>query len=155
MNTTLAVSVRAARQALGISQEELAKAAGISRATVNLIENGQGDPQLSTLVSLAAALRTSVVFLLLGERDLQNLASLVNGENAAVVQRISKKMEPKVAEINRLLGSGIARGRKRAIAMVVKEVKALGSRASVPGAAIGTVLYPGKGTALGAVLGAG
>lgn len=59
---TLPVGARVAqnlahyRQLGGLTQQQLAIAAHISRATVNLIESGQGDPRLSTVELLATAL---------------------------------------------------------------------------------------------------
>ena len=45
-----------ARKAAGLSQEALAKAAGLSRMTVQRIESGQIDPRLSTLLEMARVL---------------------------------------------------------------------------------------------------
>ena len=39
--------IRALRKALGLSQEELAKACGVSRQTINAIENNKYDPTLA------------------------------------------------------------------------------------------------------------
>ena len=39
--------IRELRKALGISQEELAKKCGVSRQTVNAIENNKYDPTLA------------------------------------------------------------------------------------------------------------
>lgn len=47
--------VRSTRLELGMSQADLAEKAGVSRATVNKVENG-GDPQDMTRVQLALAL---------------------------------------------------------------------------------------------------
>ena len=48
------------RKALGLSQEQLAKACGVSRQTINAIENNKYDPTLSLAFSLAGALGTTV-----------------------------------------------------------------------------------------------
>jgi len=44
------------RKAHGLNQRELAKAAGLPRATVSKLETGALDPQLSTLTAYARAL---------------------------------------------------------------------------------------------------
>ena len=45
--------IRALRKALGLSQEELAKACGVSRQTINAIENNKYDPTLALAMKLA------------------------------------------------------------------------------------------------------
>lgn len=52
--------IRALRKALGLSQEELAKACGVSRQTINAIENNKYDPTLSLAFHLAKTLGTTV-----------------------------------------------------------------------------------------------
>ena len=48
--------IRALRKALGLSQEELAKACGVSRQTINAIENNKYDPTLALAFHLAKTL---------------------------------------------------------------------------------------------------
>ena len=48
----------------GLTQEQLAVTAGLSRTFLTRLELGQSDPSLSTLVRLAKALRVSVTELL-------------------------------------------------------------------------------------------
>ena len=50
------VQIRAARALIGAKQSDLAKAAGVSLATLNNIERGVGDPRSSTLESIEQAL---------------------------------------------------------------------------------------------------
>ena len=45
--------IRNRRKELGLSQEELAKKCGVSRQTVNAIENNKYDPTLALAFSLA------------------------------------------------------------------------------------------------------
>lgn len=52
--------IRALRKALGLSQEELAKACGVSRQTINAIENNKYDPTLSLAFRLARELEMTV-----------------------------------------------------------------------------------------------
>jgi len=51
-----AAQIRAGRALIGAKQSELAKAAGISLATLNNIERGVGDPRSSTLEAIERAL---------------------------------------------------------------------------------------------------
>jgi transcriptional regulator with XRE-family HTH domain len=60
----LAQNVTAARRRAGLTQLQLAQAAELSRATVHLIEAGAGDPRLSTITRLAAALNVDALDLL-------------------------------------------------------------------------------------------
>lgn len=52
--------IRTRRKELGLSQEELAKKCGVSRQTVNAIENNKYDPALSLAFSLARELQVTV-----------------------------------------------------------------------------------------------
>ena len=52
--------IRQRRKELGLSQEELAKKCGVSRQTVNAIENNKYDPTLSLAFRLAQALALTV-----------------------------------------------------------------------------------------------
>ena len=52
--------IREKRKERGLSQEELAKKCGVSRQTVNAIENNKYDPTLALAFSLAKEVRTTV-----------------------------------------------------------------------------------------------
>ena len=52
--------IRALRRERGISQEELAKRCGVSRQTINAIENNKYDPTLALAFHLAKTLGTTV-----------------------------------------------------------------------------------------------
>lgn len=52
--------IRNKRKALELSQEELAKKCGVTRQTVNAIENNKYDPTLALAFSLAKELMTTV-----------------------------------------------------------------------------------------------
>ena len=52
--------IKARREQLGFSQGELAKACGVSRQTVNAIENNKYDPTLALAFRLAQILGTTV-----------------------------------------------------------------------------------------------
>ena len=53
-------TVREKRKGQGLSQDELAKRCGVSRQTVNAIENNKYDPSLSLAFKLANELHTTV-----------------------------------------------------------------------------------------------
>jgi transcriptional regulator with XRE-family HTH domain len=52
--------LRRVRETRGLSQRALARAAGVSNATISLIENGRTDPSLGMLKRILDALDTSV-----------------------------------------------------------------------------------------------
>ena len=52
--------IRNRRKELGLSQEELAKRCGVSRQTINAIENNKSDPTLSLAFRLASELLLTV-----------------------------------------------------------------------------------------------
>ena len=52
--------IRSRRKELGLSQEELAKRCGVSRQTINAIENNKYDPTLSLAFRLASELLLTV-----------------------------------------------------------------------------------------------
>ncbi|KRM23294.1 helix-turn-helix transcriptional regulator [Latilactobacillus graminis] len=53
-------SIRQYRQAIGISQTELAKRTKVARQTINLIENGKYNPSLDLCIRLAQVLGTDL-----------------------------------------------------------------------------------------------
>ena len=61
--------VRALRKELGLSQEELGKRCGVSRQTINAIENQKYDPSLPLAFQLARILGTTVDALFLPKFD--------------------------------------------------------------------------------------
>lgn len=58
--------IRIRRKELGLSQEELARRCGVSRQTVNAIENNKYDPTLALAFHLARELETTVDQLFFG-----------------------------------------------------------------------------------------
>lgn len=52
--------IRDQRKGLGLSQEELAKKCGVSRQTMNAIENNKYDPSLTLAFNLAKELKITV-----------------------------------------------------------------------------------------------
>lgn len=61
--------VRALRKELGLSQEEFGKHCGVSRQTINAIENQKYDPSLPLAFQLARILGTTVDALFLPKLD--------------------------------------------------------------------------------------
>lgn len=54
-------SIKERREALGLSQEQLAKLSNVSRQTISAIESGKNENVLvGTLAAIATALRTTV-----------------------------------------------------------------------------------------------
>lgn len=53
-------SIREKRKALGLSQEELARRCGVTRQTVNAIENDKYGPTLTLAFRLAETLESTV-----------------------------------------------------------------------------------------------
>jgi DNA-binding XRE family transcriptional regulator len=136
-----------------MSQEQLAIAAGVSRATINQLEGAEGDPRLSTLAALAAALDVSPVFLLLGRDELNAIAKAPSSKEAKDVQ--NHLMPGDLETMRRLLRSGVAKNRTKAVAMGSAAASAAGvDSRTLAAAAIGTALLPGIGTAIGVALAA-
>jgi transcriptional regulator with XRE-family HTH domain len=148
----LARNLSTARIALGMSQEQLAEASGVSRATIIQLEAAEGDPRLSTIAGIAAALEVSPVFLFM---DKDELAAIANASSSIEAERIRGNLSPdEIETMRRLLQSGIAKNRTKAVGMGVSTVIAAGLVGGIASAAIGTALIPGVGTALGAAIGA-
>ena len=64
----LADNIRAVREARGLSQQQIAKAAGIPRATWTHLESGAANPTLAVLIKVANALQIRVDELLAAPR---------------------------------------------------------------------------------------
>lgn len=152
----LARNLVAARSALGLSQDQLAHAAGVSRATVNQLEGGasaKGDPRLSTISSVAAALGISPLFLFLDREELDAIAEIPKSQEAKDVS--SHLNAEQLERMRRLLRSGVAKNRSEAIAMGTTAATLAGMSAGpLAAAAIGTAISPGVGTAVSAALAA-
>jgi transcriptional regulator with XRE-family HTH domain len=64
----LADNIKAIREARGLSQQQIAKAAGVPRATWTHLESGAGNPTLAVLIKVANALQVRVDELLAAPR---------------------------------------------------------------------------------------
>lgn len=56
----LGAAVRELREARGLSQERLAQRAGVTTATVSLMERGRGNPAWGTVKAIAAGLDVGI-----------------------------------------------------------------------------------------------
>jgi len=63
---TLGQRIRRLRSAAGLSQDALARAAGIGRVTLVRLEKGEQTPRYKTLAAIARALEVDVPDLLVG-----------------------------------------------------------------------------------------
>jgi transcriptional regulator with XRE-family HTH domain len=69
-----AKALRVSRAACGVSQQELAKAAGLSPSYVSLIESGKREPTIASMRKLAKALEIPV--------DLMMLLAIESGDQS-------------------------------------------------------------------------
>jgi transcriptional regulator with XRE-family HTH domain len=58
--TRLAANLKDQREAKGLTQQELSERSGVPRPTLAHLESGQGNPTLSVLIKVAAALGTGI-----------------------------------------------------------------------------------------------
>lgn len=148
----LARNLTAARVALGWTQETLAEAAQVSRATIVQIEHGLGDPRLSTLSQLAQSLGISLFWLLMGRAELQALGEVL--EYLPPDPRLQRLTPSRFNELQQLVASGMIVQRKKAARHGATLARAAGlPEAAVVTTAIATAILPGPGTVVGATLG--
>jgi transcriptional regulator with XRE-family HTH domain len=147
----LARNLVAARVAAGVTQQQLADRAEVSRATIAQIEAGVSDPKFSTILQLAHALNVDALLLLLGTNEVETLASLL--ELDLDTPHYHQLRTSDLREIQRLVGSGMLRDRLNAAKLGAAAAQAVGyaTQGSI-GAAIGAAIRPGIGTVIGAAL---
>lgn len=144
-DSILAKNLLVARLAAGLTQQQLAGAADVSRATIAQIEAGLSDPRLSTIVQLSNAIGISPVLLLSGELEVSALAGLAQKTNKSPDDlAVSPQDQRRMAQ---LAGTGMLRDRVRAAKFGAAIAQASGSSPSaIVGAAIGSAIQPGDGT---------
>jgi len=147
-----------ARKAKNMTQADLARAAGVSRATVAQIEGEDVDPKLSTLALLADALDMTPVWLLMTEQDLSILSAL---SSFSALSAFHESIPEETVDTMKVLTQS---GRYKSVLKAVEEAEAslspetrnelLGREGrgiqSAP-SAISTSLLPGMGTILGSI----
>ncbi len=72
--------LRYVRKRWNLTQDGLAKKAGVGVATIRRMEGGKFDPRLSTAAKLADALRVRVEWLLTGDEPMPSLADMTEAE---------------------------------------------------------------------------
>lgn len=87
-----------------ISQEELAKAIGVSRSTIAGYETKSREPDLSTLVKIATYFNVSVDYLIDSSEDAYLKLKLTN-EEKKLLQNVSSLTPNQLAKLNEFLES--------------------------------------------------
>ncbi len=82
LKTRIARTLRRERERVGVSVSELARQAGISKATVSQLESGSGNPSVETLWALGVAL--GVPFAVLVDQQ-SNAPTLIRADDLAGV----------------------------------------------------------------------
>ena len=152
IDSVLAKNLVAARVIAGLTQLDLATAAGVSRATVAQLETGYSDPRLSTVVELSRALGVAPIVLLAGTPEVEALAGLAEGGDPDTLPKASPM---DLARIRDFASSGLLKDRVRAARLGAAVAR--GGVETPLGIAVTAGLFsaalPGAGTAVGALLG--
>jgi transcriptional regulator with XRE-family HTH domain len=151
IDSVLAKNLVAARVIRGLTQHELAEAAGISRATIAQLETGFSDPRLSTVVDISRALGIAPIVLLAGVPEVKAFAEITH-------QTEFQPLVIAATDLERMLdytSSGMLKDRVRA-ARLGAAIARRGTEVS-PSIAVTAGLFsasfPGTGTSAGAELG--
>jgi transcriptional regulator with XRE-family HTH domain len=149
-DSILAKNLVAARLIAGVTQRELADAAGISRATVAQIETGSSDPRLSTIVELASALGLPASALLFGRLEVRAIVELP--DRAAKPRPALDTRD--VVRMRQHLGTGMLKDRLRAARIGANAVESTSASPLGPiVSALFSAVIPGGGTEIGSIFG--
>ena len=153
IDAVLARNLVVARVVLGVTQQELAERADISRATIAQIETGYSDPRISTITDLAGALGIPPVVLLTGTEDIQVLVEMLGEEEGGALAGIAIPSGD-VERMQRYLRTGMLKDRVRAARIGASVARtAGGGPASEVCSAIFSTILPGPGSVAGIRLG--
>ncbi len=150
INGIIAQNLLIARTMLNWTQQQLANASGVSRATIAQLEAGLGDPRISTLESLAGALYVTSVFLLLDQGGFRALTEVKSDD--ALLSNLARRRS--FEALDRAIHSGRYHGRMDAARLGADAVRDAGltGNAQRVGAGIGSARFASKGTFFGAQL---
>ena len=99
--------IRWLRERLGLSQQALAEASGLSRNTLSLVERGRTSPKLATLQKIAEALQVDInLFFQEGARPAAAYGAAAGADLAGVTKRMPDEGDCK---IERLIAAHILR----------------------------------------------
>lgn len=126
----IGAQIRRMREARGMSASELARQAGISKATLSTLESGTGNPRIDTLSSIAVALRLPLGDLIVPA-----------GPSRPVVKQGTSEPEYSKQELLQRIGAG------QLIEIWRIRINKAGNRIDSPGHTAGTVehLHVAKG----------
>jgi len=144
----LARNLLIARKATGTTQKKLIGPNVSTRITISRIERGDGDPRLSSIVSLATTLGISPVLLLLTGDELLELAQQLENWKA----NKAKINETADAVALEFCSTGTRSQIDEALELAQNVIKPK-SKAEKIGVAIGTAYQPGDGSHIGKRMG--
>jgi transcriptional regulator with XRE-family HTH domain len=153
VRTQLAKNILLGRTAAGVTQDWLAEASGVSRATIAQLESAATDCRLTTLTDIARALGVSPILMLLQHTEISSLATWIA---PTALDKLVRSLAPgELEQMNALRASGLQKSLMRVAQIAVEAVRHVGfdSRAAAIGASIGSGILPGLGTAVGTLVG--
>jgi transcriptional regulator with XRE-family HTH domain len=147
--TSLAKNLVAVRTALGLTQDALSSASGISRATIAQLETGVSDPRLSTLSALANAMGMPTGLLLLSEVEVRSVIDLLG---KGTEHHFPPLPPGDQRQLRQWLNGGMLRDRTEAVRLVARWVAASGGSPPMAAVVAGlcAVIVPDPGLLIGA-----
>jgi transcriptional regulator with XRE-family HTH domain len=112
----LARNLASLRQVRSLTQEALAKAAGVPRSTIANLESGGGNPSLTVLVKVAQALSTSIDELLASPRakvrhwEAKDVPSHARGRGVTLRDLLPEPVPEEQMELMELAPDGVLAG---------------------------------------------